>query len=214
MKESKYRLYFNCVLNDTLTVEISHGLDMYAGYEFVVYEEDKDDMIKFIEETIESNGLPIDNIHPRKLEPDNQDKVDTKEDVVRKVLAGKDDILRQIEISESDYGKNLRDGKVVEAVNIYAFCVLIDPNTPEEACWSRYEGFRFTVKKEDAGEMMKFIYETIISNGLPLIKMCMKNEELINERHTYTKEGIVRKILSDKNDILKDFNKQLETKKK
>ena len=48
MKDSKYRLYFNCVLNDTLTIEISHGLDMYAGYEFVIYEEDKDNIYRNI----------------------------------------------------------------------------------------------------------------------------------------------------------------------
>jgi hypothetical protein len=213
-KDEKYLLRFSCVVNDSFTIEFTRGLNTYTGYEFIVNKEDKKEMYKFIKETIESNDLPIDHIYAYKLEPDNKDEVDTKEDVVRKVLEGKQKVLDQLEISEREYGKNLRGSKIVKAINIYAFCVLRDPNVPKEACWAKYAGYQFLVRKKDKDKMMKFIKEAIISNGVPFIKISAKDEELTNVNNLDTKEEIVKEILFHKEYLLYVFNEHNEAKKK
>ena len=51
-------------------------------------------------ETIESNELPIDHIYAYKLEPDNKDEVDTKEDC----LASSDDDSSKEDETAEDTG--------------------------------------------------------------------------------------------------------------
>ena len=214
MENDKIELYYNCVLNDPFTLEMTRGTRMYTGYKFVVYKKDKKEMMKFIEETIRSNGLPLDNIYFYKLEPNDETKVDTKEDIVRKVLEKKDNVLSQVEDSERSYGINLRDGKIVKAIYIYAFCVLRDPNESEKHCWVKYDGYSFEVKKEEKDEMLEFIKEAITSNGIPLIRMEFMHEELTNEHNLDTKESIVEKILRHKKYLLESYNENLYPKKK
>jgi len=213
MKDKKYLLRFSCVVNDLLTIEFTRGTDTYTGYEFIVNKEDKKEMLKFIKETIESNDLPIDHISIYKLDPDDKSKVDTKDDVVRKVLEKKDEVLSQIELSEQCYGKNLRGGKIVKAIEINAYCVIEDPNEPEECCWAKYGGFSFTVRKKDKDKMMKFIKTAIISNGVPLIKIDSDDDvQYINVNNLDTKKSIVKEILAEKDYLLEVFNEHREAK--
>lgn len=211
MIKEKVILCFNCVKNDTFTLEMTRGWDKYTGFSFVVYKKDEKEMFDFIKETILSNGLPIDNIQ-RISWIFNKSDVDTKESIVKKVLEEKDKVLRQVDISERDYGENLRGGNIVEGTLLDVRCVVFHPEVPRRYPGARYHGYRFKVKKEEKDEMIKFIKEALRSNGIPLIKIVPEDLGLINDHNLDSKEDIVTEILKVKDIILLIYNERLEEK--
>jgi hypothetical protein len=212
MIKEKVILCFNCVKNDTFTLEMTRGWDKYTGMSFVVYKKDEKEMFDFIKETILSNGLPIDNIQRISWIFNNKSDVDTKESIVKKVLEEKDKVLKQVDISERDYGENLRGGNIVEGTLLDVRCVVFHPEAPRRCPGARYEGYRFNVKKEEKDEMIKFIKEALRSNGIPLIKIVPEDLGLINDHNLDSKEDIVTEILKVKNIILSIYNERLEEK--
>jgi hypothetical protein len=169
-------------------------------------------MFDFIKETILSNDLPIDNVQKISWKFNNKCEVDTKESIVKKVLEEKDKVLTQAKISEREYGKNLRNGNIVEATLLDVRCVVSDPKAPRRCPGARYTGYRFKVKKEEKDEMIKFIKEALSSNGIPLIRIVPEDIGLLNDQNIDSKEDIVTEILRGKKIILYFYNDRLEEK--
>ena len=214
MEDKKIKLVFDCVLNDPLTIELTHGLEPYSGYEFIIYEKDLKEMRDFIKEVIISNGLPIDNIYTSTyLYEDEKDRIDTKEDIVRKILEGKEQILDQLEISERCYQRELGGYEVAETIHVHAHCVDRGLKGIENYYGPRYEGFHFLIKKEDEEEMTKFIKETIISYDLPFIEIVTDRAGITNVHNVDTKEDIITEILETKDYILNEYNEQRNKQK-
>ena len=55
------KIAVDCIKNDP--VDVRCGGPRMLGYDFIVREEEKDEMMKFIKETIEEFGLPLESIY-------------------------------------------------------------------------------------------------------------------------------------------------------
>ena len=109
MEENKIpaiKIFADCVETDDWTYNNYHGL-RYYGYHFVVRKEEKEEMKKFVEETIKSNGIPLVNIGFLYSDDCTERNIDTKEDIVREVLEDKEFLLEEYKrYLEECNGKN------------------------------------------------------------------------------------------------------------
>ena len=88
--------------------------------------------------------------------------------------------------------------KIIHCTKISVDCVVNDP--VDVRCGGpEYLGFDFSVKKDEAEEMKKFIVEALNSFGVPLSAIYNHGEYGLSAERVWTKERIIEEIRKDAN---------------